>query len=111
MQALAERLDELLSGAALTRIDALGFSALKTFEPRPESLVGTTLEGVARRGKFLVLSFGGARLLIHLSQGGRVEAENPSKRTRPKGAVVRLFFEGRASVLVREYGTQLVGAR
>ena len=106
MQALAERLDELLSGAALARIDALGFSALKTFEPRPESLVGATLEGVTRRGKFLVLSFGGPRLLIHLSQGGRVEVEKPPKRTRPKGAVVRLFFEGRPSVLVREYGTQ-----
>src|SRR5215213_4336605 len=106
MQALAERLDVLLSGVPLVRVDALGFSALKTFEPRPESLVGSTLGSVARRGKYLVFSFGGPRLLVHLSQGGRVEVEKPPKRTRPKGAVVRLFFEGRPSVLVREYGTQ-----
>ena len=106
MQALAERLDALLSGATLKGVTALGFSALKTFEPRPESLIGEPLEGVGRRGKFLVLSFGGPRLIVHLSQGGRVDVEDPPKRTRPKGAVVRLFFESRPSVLVKEYGTQ-----
>ena len=105
MQALAERLDDRLSGATLARIEVLGFSALKTFEPRPESLLGRVLEGVDRRGKFLLLAFGGPRLAIHLSQGGRVELEEPPKRTRPKGAVLRLVFE-RTSVLVREYGTQ-----
>jgi formamidopyrimidine-DNA glycosylase len=106
MQALAERLDAALSGAPLARVDALGFSALKTFHPRPESLIGTPLKRVGRRGKFLVLSFDGPRLLVHLSQGGRVELEDPPKRTRPRGAVVRLAFEGTCSVLVREYGTQ-----
>ena len=106
MQALAERLDESLSGTPLTRIDALGFSALKTFEPRPESLLGRVLEGIGRRGKFLLLDFGGPRLTIHLSQGGRVELEQPPKRTRPKGAVLRLVFEQGRAALVREYGTQ-----
>jgi formamidopyrimidine-DNA glycosylase len=106
MQALAERLDELLSGAPLARVDALGFSALKTFDPRPESLVGSVLQAVTRRGKFLVFGFAGPRLLVHLSQGGRVDVEHPPKRTRPKGAVVRLLFEGRASILVKEHGTQ-----
>jgi formamidopyrimidine-DNA glycosylase len=44
-------------------------------------------------------------LLIHLSQGGRLEVEDPPKKTRPKGAVVRLLFESRPSLLVREYGS------
>jgi formamidopyrimidine-DNA glycosylase len=35
-----------------------------------------------------------------------VTIEEPPKSTRPKGAVLRLLFEGRPAILVREYGTQ-----
>lgn len=106
MQALAERLDDLLSGARLAGASALQFSALKTLAPAPESLYGATVGRVTRRGKFLVIELGGPRLLVHLSQGGRVGFEDTPKRTRPKGGVVRLVFEGRPAVLVKEYGTQ-----
>lgn len=106
MQALAERLERLLAGATLTATDALQFSALKTFDPPPESLVGRELASVGRRGKYLVLEFGGSRLLVHLSQGGRIDVEDPPKRTRPKGAAVRLRFDGRPSILVKEFGTE-----
>jgi len=106
MQALSERLDSALSGAALGGIDALQFSALKTFDPPPDSLLGRKVEGVGRRGKYLVLELGGPRLLIHLSQGGRIDLEDPPKRTKPRGAVLRLRFEGRASVLVKEFGSE-----
>lgn len=106
MQALAERLHALLAGSALTSVQPLQFSAAKTFEPAPETLVGRTLACVGRRGKYLVLDFGGPRLLIHLSQGGRVDVEDPPKNTRPKQGVLRLRFEGRAGVLVKEFGTQ-----
>lgn len=106
MQALAERLDAVLRGSALAGIDPLQFSALKTVAPRPAELTGRTVEGVGRRGKFLVLDLGGPRLLVHLSQGGRVDVEDPPKRTRPRGAVARLRFEDRPALLVKEYGTQ-----
>jgi formamidopyrimidine-DNA glycosylase len=106
MQALSERLDEVLRGATARSFDALQFSALKTFDPPPDSLVGRTLGAVDRRGKYLVFEFGGPRLLVHLSQGGRVDIEDPPKTTKPKGAVVRLRFDGRPSVLVKEYGTE-----
>ncbi len=106
VQALAERLDALLGGAAFVRAEPLQFSSLKTFDPRPESLAGRTLERVGRRGKFLVFDFGGPRLLVHLSQGGRVDVEDPPKRTRPKGGVVRLAFDGRPAVLVKEFGRE-----
>jgi formamidopyrimidine-DNA glycosylase len=43
--------------------------------------------------------------LIHLSQGGRLEVEDPPKKTRAKGAVVRLLFEERPALLIREYGS------
>jgi formamidopyrimidine-DNA glycosylase len=106
MQALAERLDALLSGANLIGIDPIQFSALKTYDPTPESLVGRTLERVGRRGKYVIFELGGPRLLVHLSQGGRVVVEDPPKATRPKGAVARIRFEGRPSVLVKEFGTE-----
>ena len=53
-----------------------------------------------------MLEFGGPRLLFHLSQGGRVALEDPPRSTRPKGGVVRLAFEDRPSVLVKEFGTE-----
>jgi formamidopyrimidine-DNA glycosylase len=106
MQALAERLDAILAGSRFAGVDVLQFSAVKTFEPPPETLVGRELKSVGRRGKFLVLDFGGERLLVHLSQGGRIDIEDPPKRTRPKGAIARLRFEGRPAVFIKEFGTQ-----
>jgi formamidopyrimidine-DNA glycosylase len=110
VQALAERLDAVLAGARFEGATALQFSALKTYDPAPEALVGRDLVEVGRRGKFLVFDFGDAepalRLLLHLSQGGRVDVEDPPKATRPKNGVVRLRFAGRPSVLVKEFGTE-----
>jgi formamidopyrimidine-DNA glycosylase len=106
MQALAERLDALLAGAPLRGADPLQFSALKTYAPPPETLFGRSLDRVTRRGKFLAFELSGPRLLVHLSQGGRVDIEDPPKATRPKIAVVRLRFEGRPAVLVKEFGTE-----
>jgi formamidopyrimidine-DNA glycosylase len=106
MQALAERLDPALSGSPLSEYEPLQFSALKTYDPPPEALLGTTLSSVGRRGKYLILRFGDLRLLIHLSQGGRVDLEDPPKRTKPKGSVVRLRLDGSPSLLVKEFGTE-----
>jgi formamidopyrimidine-DNA glycosylase len=49
---------------------------------------------------------GGLRLLIHLSQAGRLDIEAPPKATKPRGSVVRLVFDNGTAVLVREHGTQ-----
>ncbi len=106
LQALAERLDAALAGARLEGVELLQFSALKAARPRPAELVGRTLERVGRRGKYLVLELGGPRLLLHLSQGGRVDLEDPPRTTRPRGAVVRLRFAERPSVLVKELGRE-----
>jgi formamidopyrimidine-DNA glycosylase len=105
MQALAERVEAALGGATLERIDVLGFSALKTVVPAPESFLGATLGSVGRRGKYLVLDFGKpGRILVHLSQAGRLDLESPPKKTRSKGSVVRFRFDDDCAVLVREYG-------
>jgi formamidopyrimidine-DNA glycosylase len=115
MQALAERLDALLSGKVLRRADLLGFSSLKTYAPSPGDLKGATPEGVTRRAKYLVWHFDdGNRIVLHLSQAGRLDVETPPKKTKPRGAVARFVFgEGSGGldgegigILIREYGTQ-----
>ena len=106
IRALAERLDQVLAGATLERLDLMQFSSLKTFAPRPEELLGRTIDHVGNRGKYLVGELGGPRLLVHLSQGGRVDVEAPPKSTKPRGSVLRIRAVDRPSVLVKEFGTQ-----
>jgi formamidopyrimidine-DNA glycosylase len=106
VQALAERLTDAVGGSAFAGADVLQFSSLKTVTPRAPELVGRVLERVGRRGKYLAFELGGPRLLVHLSQGGRVDVEDPPKSTKPRGAVVRLRFEDRPSVLVKEFGRE-----
>jgi formamidopyrimidine-DNA glycosylase len=107
MQALAERLDAALGGSRLVGYEPLGFSGLKTAMPPPETVVGHTILRVGRRGKFAVLEFeDGHRLLVHLSQAGRADLEEPPKKTKPRGSVVRLRFDNGVALLVREHGTE-----
>jgi formamidopyrimidine-DNA glycosylase len=107
VHALSERIDELVRGARFDRADILQFSSLKTYAPRPAELRGATIASVGSRGKYLVFAFQDERrLLVHLSQGGRVEIETPPKSTKPRGSVVRLRFEERPALLVKEFGTQ-----
>ncbi len=105
VQALAERLHEVLAGGKLQSLDLLQFSILKTVTPRPAEVAGRRIEGVGRRGKFVVLTLHeGCRVLFHLSQGGRVDVEAPPKMTRPRGAVLRIRAVERPSVLIKEFG-------
>jgi formamidopyrimidine-DNA glycosylase len=114
MQALSERLNALLAGTTLHHVDLLGFSSLKTYAPTHDSLVRHRLVSVSRRAKYLVWEFDdGVRIVLHLSQAGRLDVEQPPKKTRPRGSAVRFVFgsadaefEGTSvGVLVREYGT------
>jgi len=107
IRALSERLDDVLRGATLQALDMLQFSSLKTYAPRPDELLGRTIEHVGHRGKFVVLDLeGGYRLLFHLSQGGRVDVESPPKSTKPRGRVLRIRGDDRPSVLVKEFGKE-----
>lgn len=115
MQALAERLDVLLAGRTLVRTELLGFSSLKTYSPEPDSLINHRLVSIGRRAKYLTWEFDDrSRIVIHLSQAGRLDVEEPPKQTRPRGSAVRFVFgqdelglTGRTiGVLVREYGTR-----
>ncbi len=114
MQALSERLDALLAGMTFRQADLLGFSSLKTYAPTSESLQNHRLVSVGRRGKYLVWLFDDeTRIVMHLSQAGRLDIEQPPKQTRPRGSAARFLFgheqtgldQSDVGVLVREYGT------
>ena len=95
MQALAERIEEWLLGSTFAGYVPLGFSGLKTAVPSPDELIGRTLTSVGRRAKYVLLHFDGEperRVVFHLSQAGRVDFEQPPKKTKPKGSVVRWRF-------------------
>src|SRR6266540_1961865 len=80
VQALAERLHESLAGSAFAGAVPYAFSALKTFDPPPESLVGRVLGGVGRRGKLLVFEFAVAE--------GPAGRSGEGVRNRAEGRVV-----------------------
>ncbi len=94
-----------MTGRRVKRCLLTSFSALKTVVPAPDALVGATVASVGRRAKYLGLELGSpGRILIHLSQAGRLDLESPPKTTRAKGSVVRLRFDDARAILVREHG-------
>jgi formamidopyrimidine-DNA glycosylase len=107
MEALGERIFAAVGGKALVAVHPLQFAALKTFDPDPMSVRGRRLESVGRRGKYSILDFGdGLRIAFHLSQGGRVDIEEPPKATKGKQNVVRFTFEDDVAILIKEFGTE-----
>lgn len=107
MQALSERVGDAIAGRTFNSYRLFGFSGLKTALPAPESLTGQVVEHVGRRGKYLTFDFpDGTRMLMHLSQGGRLDIESPAKDTKPKGSIVRLIFGNDHALLLREFGTE-----
>jgi formamidopyrimidine-DNA glycosylase len=110
MQALSERLSDSFVGRPLTKATMLSFSSLKTFSPEVDEINTHVLKSVTRRAKYLLFTFDNdLRIVLHLSQAGRVDIEEPPKTTKPRGAVARFVFGGDSAaraILVREFGTQ-----
>ena len=86
LEALARRLTERVAGVELTRVELAALSALKTFDPPPEALVGRRAERCERRGKYLCLATrDGPWLVAHLARSGwlRWRDELPTARAKP----------------------------
>ncbi len=102
----ARRLDRALSGVGVESVLAPGMVTMKTFDPPLDALVGTSVSGVRRVGKMLVLEFGELAVLVHLMSAGRLQlfAERASLRDRRSRLLVRTA-DGR-ELRLREFGTQ-----
>ena len=102
----ARRIHAAVAGATVESALAPGMVTLKTFDPPLDALVGTKVEGVARRGKMFVVGFGELALLVHLMSAGRLQVwdKRASLRDRASRLLVRLD-DGR-ELRLREFGTQ-----
>ena len=58
VQALAAYIEQQARGRRIADLQLVSFAALKTPDPPPSALVGRTIVGAGRRGKFLVIETG-----------------------------------------------------
>jgi formamidopyrimidine-DNA glycosylase len=110
VQALASFLREMCVGRRIERAEVAALSALKTYQPPVESLVGQVIRDVTRRGKYLMIGAGDSWLVMHLARGGWVQWRDkaPPARARPgKGPLaLRVQLSGGAGFDVTEQGTE-----
>lgn len=113
VEALARDLSARTAGLAVSRIEVIAFSALKTFDPQPDALVGRRVKGWTRRGKFIAMEVDGDEplwLAVHLARGGWISwRDELSKATvkRGKGPLaLRIGFDSGAGIDITEAGTE-----
>jgi len=71
VQGLVDFLGARLTGFAITQARISAISALKTYDPPIDALVGAHVESVVRRGKFVdIATDAGAHLVFHLAKAG-----------------------------------------
>lgn len=110
VESLARFLSGRCAGREVARAEVGALSALKTFDPPIDALVGATVTEVGRRGKYLCVATSGPWLVVHLARGGWVQWRDsvPPARLRPgKGPLaLRLGLAGGAGFDITEAGTE-----
>lgn len=111
VEALVRFIGERARGDVIERVDLGHISALKTYDPPLEALVGRALTGTHRRGKFLLLETGGLSLVMHLARGGWVRWRDkapsaPIKRSKGSPLALRVGFESGRGFEVTEHGKE-----
>jgi formamidopyrimidine-DNA glycosylase len=118
VESLARWLDARTAGLAIEKVSVLAISALKTYDPPIEALVGRKVASWGRVGKFLLCATvapddpGGnqVHLCMHLARAGWIrwsdEIKKPAKATLTKGPqALRVVFEDGGGFLATEAGT------
>jgi formamidopyrimidine-DNA glycosylase len=105
LQAHAERLAADFAGAVLERFVPLTFTALKTVTPPPDVAYGQALDGVGRRGKYLLPRFGPITFAVHLMQGGRLRVDD-KQSMKPRNGLARWKFGDGRAWLLTEAGSE-----
>ena len=111
VESLTKFLAEQATGRTIEKVEVAAISALKTFDPPVDALVGLEVTGCRRRGKYLQLHVDPYWLVLHLARGGWVkwhDAMKPAKPTRPgRGPLaLRVRMSGGAGFEVTEMGTE-----
>ena len=110
VEALAVFLRSECSDRTIERAELGALSALKTYQPPLEAVVGLQIQDVGRRGKYLTFQVGDLWLVLHLARGGWVhwKEQLPAGRARPgKGPLaLRVGLSGGSGFDVTEQGTE-----
>ena len=119
VEALARFLTAEAGGRRIDRVELAAVAALKTFDPPLDALVGRTVVGCRRRGKFLCLETSGTAgdpvwLVLHLARGGWVrlrEQMATAKAKQGRGPLaLRVGLEPGGGLEVSEAGTEKRGS-
>jgi formamidopyrimidine-DNA glycosylase len=110
VESLARFLTEQATGRTITRVELAAISALKTYDPPLDALVGLTITGCGRRGKYLLLGVDPFTMVVHLARGGWVkwrDSLGPSAARPKKGPLaLRVGVDGGAGFEITEMGTE-----
>lgn len=115
VESLRIYLHDRLIGKRLESVQLLAFSALKTFDPALDSLVGMEVTNTLRFGKYFGLEFsaesGSVYLMMHLARGGWLRWQEEVKPTKAKPGskgpmALRTTFSGGCGFYVTEAGTE-----
>ena len=108
LEATARLIGREVEGATVESALAPGINVMKSFKPPIDGLAGDRIEGIGRRGKLLMASFGsGLVLLVHLMSAGKLQLH--AKRAGPKDRTSRVLIrlEDGRELRIRESGTHL----
>ena len=85
VEALALFVADNATGATVERAELGSLSALKTYAPPLDALIGRTVAGASRRGKYLCIDIDGLWLVTHLARAGWLHWRDPvpAGRARP----------------------------
>jgi formamidopyrimidine-DNA glycosylase len=110
VEALTAGLSAHMAGRVIAKCRLNSFSALKTVDPALDKLVGRTVDGVERRGKFVCLDTGGIWLVTHLARGGWVKWYDavPTGAIKPGRSPIalRMTLDDGAGLDITEMGTE-----
>ncbi|KPC81475.1 MULTISPECIES: Fpg/Nei family DNA glycosylase [Streptomyces] len=84
VEALRDFLEDHLVGREIARVLPLAINVLKTYDPPPTALEGTSVTSVTRHGKFLDITAGQLHLLIHLARAGWLQWKDSFPATPPR---------------------------
>jgi formamidopyrimidine-DNA glycosylase len=113
VESLARFLTTRIEGRTVTRAELASLSALKTYDPPLSAVVGSTVTGVGRTGKYLLINVTGAGPLVvalHLARGGWVQWRETLTPNRPKPGkgplALRVGLDDGSGFDVTEQGTE-----
>ena len=80
-------------GDVLRTVPAAHVHRAEDGRPRRRRRARPPARGVGRRGKYLLLDFGSLTFVVHLMQGGRLQARREAVGQAAKGGLARWVFD------------------